>query len=151
MACFRPSLTSCTIVFTPKFTPEQLSDSLTAGLHLRLKDLLNFFARQVVDEDYHALLGPDYLPFVQSLAGYQGLRYLLSFAVLGGLGLCAFRFLRRRAGHRRRAAGLLLTLTAVPLLLLGLSRLPLIPAYFIIFYPMPFLFAALFIDWALGA
>jgi hypothetical protein len=48
---------------------------------------------------------------------------------------------------RRRLGFAVLTLVALPLAVLAATRIPLIPSYFVIFYPLPFFFAA----WALEA
>jgi 4-amino-4-deoxy-L-arabinose transferase-like glycosyltransferase len=126
--------------------PRHLPDSLASGLHWRPKDLLNFFIRQPIDETYYALLGPEYKGFVQAIPGYNSLRYLLCLFVLGGMALCFWRLMRQSAKRNSQRAGLIAVLTLLPLLILGLSRFPLIPSYFIVFYPLPFLFPALLID-----
>ena len=106
------------------------------------KELLNYFLRQPVDEGFYGLLGPDYRSFASAIKGYSGLRYLLSFLVLTGVVIAAIRFVKADHEARRRYSFILI-LIMLPLALLGLSRIPLIPSYFLIFYPMPFLLAAL--------
>lgn len=110
--------------------------------HFRVKELLFYFARQVTDEGFHVMLGPDYPAFLGTLPGYALLRYGLGLLVLAGLALCFSRAIHGVAEDRKRC-GVILVLTLLPLILLGASRIPLTPSYFIIFYPLPFVLAAL--------
>jgi hypothetical protein len=111
----------------------------------RIKELLVYFPRQVVDEDFHALLGADYAAFLRAVPGYGALRWALSAAVLLGMAIAAKRTWRAERNARNRSA-LPLVLALAGMALMGMALIPLIPAYFMVFYPLPFLFAAVAVD-----
>lgn len=143
-----PTLPYAVYQFHTHFAGIRALRSQAAIFHrFRLAELGKYFIRQVADEGFPLMLGADYPAFVRSLAGYNMLRYGLSLLVLLGFILLIFRMIRGDSGERKNH-GLILCLMLVPIILLGAIRTPLVPSYFIIFYPLPFLLAALALDHA---
>lgn len=120
----------------------ELSGNNISLKRFHLKELMNYFVRQPVDEGFHGMLGNEYGNFLRAIPGYGGLRYMISALVVIGVVLVILQVIRGNRETRRRE-GFVLTLAIVPLALLVTCRISLIPSYFIIFYPLPFLFAAL--------
>ena len=116
--------------------------SLNNAVRWRPRDLVLFFLRQPADENFHLLLGPEYPAFLRDLPGYQVVRYGLSVLTLVGIAILFVKTMQSQS-TARGYAGFLLLLIGMGLTALLLARVPLIPAYFIIFYPIPFLLAAL--------
>lgn len=106
------------------------------------KDLINYFVRQISDGGFPGYLGRDYQAFLRSVGLYNAVRYVLSASVVLGLLLWCWSAIRNRMPKEGRA---LLILTFVPLGLFFLSRIPLVPSYFASLYPLPFLFASIFL------
>ena len=134
------------LIFQAGLTSTPLFQKLGASMHFRPKELLVYFVRQPADEGFHGYLGPDYLPYLASIPGYQIVRYSLSLAVVIGIVICLYRLLRSKTEEQVKYKFCFI-LTLVPLLLMGLARIPLVPSYFIIFYPLPFFLVALTLDW----
>ena len=118
-----------------------LNHSVSAW-HLHLKDMVNFLVRQPADETFSGHLGNEYFAFLRSLPGYSALRYLLSGLVALGV-LLAMHGAISRASVSRSADRSMVFLLVVPWVLLMVTGVRPIPAYFIIFYPLPFLCVAI--------